>query len=300
MELCIENPIKNIKLPIYLDENAINSYDRAMFKIILIEAGKTIIFIDEKPMVLSAPALLCLNEKENFRVQKETDLLIRVIYFNPSIVNSYFNIENVYYNIDSYAETAKLDHFYFTPFINRSSIAAMQIEIGLLTAKKISSVFDTLRAQISSYNDNFWPCRIRSYLIELLFITQHCYSNRDILTIDIPETDSCINDILLYLHLNYSRKITIDELTKEFHTNRNTLSKNFKIETGLSIIAYTHKLRIKAACMLLRDTSLPVSEIMQRVGFNDVSYWGRAFKSVSGLSPSDYRKFYNYTIVNKY
>jgi YesN/AraC family two-component response regulator len=97
--------------------------------------------------------------------------------------------------------------------------------------------------------------------------------------------------------LNYSRKITIEELTKEFHTNRNTLSKKFKAETGLSVIDYISKLRIKAACMLLRDTSLPVSEIMQRVGFIDVSYWGRVFKSVSGLSPSDYRKSHNYTIT---
>lgn len=80
------------------------------------------------------------------------------------------------------------------------------------------------------------------------------------------------------------------ELTKEFHTNRNTLSKKFKKETGLSLIEYILKLRINVACMLLRDTSLPVSEIMERVGFVDISHWGRAFKKYTGYSPTEYKK----------
>lgn len=293
MELCIENQTKNIKLPIYLDENAINTDDSVMFKIILIEAGKTIIFIDDKPMVLSAPALLCLNEKENFRVEKGEGLIIRVIYFVPSIVNSFFDIENVYSNIETYPETAKLDHFYFTPFVNRATKASMQVEIGLLTTKKISTIFDTMNATISNYNDDFWPCRIRAFLIEILIIIQHCYTQKDMFSIDIPKSGSSLNDILLYLHLNYNRKITINELIKEFHTNRNTLSKKFKTETGLSVIEYISKLRIRAACMLLRDTLLPVNEIMQRVGFNDISYWRRTFKNILGLAPSEYRKSHN-------
>jgi len=126
--------------------------------------------------------------------------------------------------------------------------------------------------------------------MEVLFIIQHCYSEKDINSIKISESTASINDVLLYLHLNYYRKITIEELIVEFNTNRNTLNKKFKMETGLSPIQYTIKLRIKVACMLLRDTKLPISEIMERVGFNDASHWGRTFKLYTGLSPIDYRK----------
>lgn len=290
MELYIENKKKNVKLPLYLEDNIKDTYDCIMFKIILIEEGSTILQVNDKSIVLSAPALLCLNEKESLRVQKKEGLVIRSIYFNPSIVNSYFNLENVYSSLNSVTETVKLDHFYFIPFINRSSKSEGLIEIGPLTSKRISTVFNSLKDQITNYSDSYWRCRNRSFLIEILFIIQHCYSEKDIISINIQESTASINDVLLYLHLNYYKKITIEELIDEFNTNRNTLNKKFKMETGLSPIQYTIKLRIKVACMLLRDTKLPISEIMKRVGFDDASHWGRTFKLSTGLSPVDYRK----------
>jgi YesN/AraC family two-component response regulator len=64
----------------------------------------------------------------------------------------------------------------------------------------------------------------------------------------------------------------------------------FKKAVGISIVEYVNKLRVKVACMLLKDTALPTFDIMERVGFNDVSYWGRTFKELMGLTPSEYRK----------
>jgi len=300
MELYIENKKKNVKLALYFEDDIKDTYDCNMFKIILIEKGSTILQVKDKSIVLSAPALLCLNEKESLRVEKEEGLVIRSIYFNPSIVNSYFNLENVYSSLNSVTDTVKLDQFYFIPFINRNSKSEGLIEIGPLTSKRLSTVFNSLKDQITNYDDSFWRCRNRSFLMEILFIIQHCYSEKDIISINLPESTASINDVLLYLHLNYYKKITIKELIEEFNTNRNTLNKKFKMETGLSPIQYTIKLRIKVACMLLRDTKLPISEIMERVGFNDASHWGRTFKLYTGLSPVDYRRSRTDYSINLY
>lgn len=43
---------------------------------------------------------------------------------------------------------------------------------------------------------------------------------------------------------------------------------------------------------MLRDTLLPISEIMYRVGFNEANHFSRIFKKHMNVSPSDYRKKY--------
>jgi len=63
--------------------------------------------------------------------------------------------------------------------------------------------------------------------------------------------------------------------------------------TGMTIVAYLIQLRIKLAATMLRDTGLPVTEIHQRVGFNDDSHFRRTFRKYTGASPSEYRQRYH-------
>lgn len=44
------------------------------------------------------------------------------------------------------------------------------------------------------------------------------------------------------------------------------------------------------ACRLLRDTSLPVSDIARQTGFRSAAYFTRAFKSRAAMTPSAFRK----------
>ena len=41
---------------------------------------------------------------------------------------------------------------------------------------------------------------------------------------------------------------------------------------------------------LLEKTSMSITEIAAAIGFNDVSYFKRTFKSYNGISPSEYRR----------
>lgn len=106
------------------------------------------------------------------------------------------------------------------------------------------------------------------------------------------EEEGEIERIVLYLQMNYQKRITIDTLTREFHINRTTLTQRFSKVTGVSVMAYLINLRVRLAALMLRDTSLPVTEIMTRVGFNDMTYFGRVFRKHTGLTPSNYREKY--------
>lgn len=112
------------------------------------------------------------------------------------------------------------------------------------------------------------------------------------------ETDSDkFECIILYLHNNYMQDISIDFLVKKFSINRTYINDLFIQNTGKSIIKYLIELRIKLACLVLRDTLRPRNEVAYQSGFNDVTNFGRAFKKAIKLTPSQYREKYNWMII---
>ena len=278
------------ELHLLLEENISNTNNSSMLKIIIIEEGSGILSVAGKTGVFTAPAIFCLNERENLQVINSNNLSIKCVYFDPYVVNNNFNYQNIYGKLDGFSEIAKLDHFYFIPFVERAGNSSGFTAIGPVSAKRLSSVYCALKNQFGNPDDKFYPCRCRSYLIEMLFLIQHFYSVREETGTELNGTDPEINEILLYLHLNYMRKITIEELTDRFHTNRNTLNVKFKKNTSLPVMEYIIQLRLRVSCMLLRDTKLPVTEIIQRAGFTDSSYFGRAFRTFTGLTPTEYRE----------
>lgn len=63
----------------------------------------------------------------------------------------------------------------------------------------------------------------------------------------------------------------------------------FKAATGLSPLQFVIAERLAAAEALLRTTRLPVAEIAWRVGYQDVSRFGRHFARRNGVTPSAFR-----------
>ena len=142
-------------------------------------------------------------------------------------------------------------------------------------------------------DNDFWACRSRTYLIELLSLACTMAEEKSLLLEkQRKEKDDEIIKVITYLKSNMQKKITISNLTKEFNINRNDLSKNFAEYTGETIIEFLNKSRIEMASALLRDTKIPLIEIMETVGFHDYSYFSNSFKKIKGISPKNYRKKY--------
>lgn len=85
------------------------------------------------------------------------------------------------------------------------------------------------------------------------------------------------------------RRWTLAELASAASVDRAHLVRIFQREMGIPPIAYLNKLRQQEAAQLLVQTDLPVSQIGNRVGWDDAAYFARRFKAAYGLSPSAYR-----------
>jgi two-component system response regulator YesN len=59
---------------------------------------------------------------------------------------------------------------------------------------------------------------------------------------------------------------------------------------GCSIIDYTLSLRINRAKNMLAAGTHTLSQIAERVGFEDYNYFSRVFKKRTGYTPSGYKK----------
>ncbi|MBQ6243936.1 MAG: helix-turn-helix transcriptional regulator [Bacteroidales bacterium] len=60
--------------------------------------------------------------------------------------------------------------------------------------------------------------------------------------------------------------------------------------TGVSVIEYIRSIRLKKAALLLQSCNYTVAEVMYSVGFNNASYFSRAFSAVYHMPPSEYMK----------
>ena len=64
----------------------------------------------------------------------------------------------------------------------------------------------------------------------------------------------------------------------------------FKSEMEVSFHEYCLDLKLERACEMLKATKNKAIDIALECGFNNISYFNRAFKAKYGLTPNEYRK----------
>jgi len=93
-----------------------------------------------------------------------------------------------------------------------------------------------------------------------------------------------------WIQANLDRNIRIEELAAHVTVSPRTLIRHFKEATGDTPQGFVRKVRIETGKALLVNTSMRLSEILARVGYEDESTFRRTFKKYTSLSPRDYRR----------
>lgn len=87
------------------------------------------------------------------------------------------------------------------------------------------------------------------------------------------------------------KNFTVEELSKMFGIPESTLRKNFREIYGSPIYKYIKKYKInKAAELIKNETDLRISDVAERVGYDNPSKFAAAFKDVIGMTPMDYKQ----------
>lgn len=118
---------------------------------------------------------------------------------------------------------------------------------------------------------------IRTLLIQILMYSEE-------------SKPSTIEQIIQYLNAHLAEKITLDGLAAVTFMSKSYMVRQFKLETGKTIIAYLNELRIEKAKMLLATTTKTVTEVAYSVGFDSPKYFYRTFKTIAGMTPATFSR----------
>lgn len=99
-----------------------------------------------------------------------------------------------------------------------------------------------------------------------------------------------IKPVLEYIEDHYSQDLTLEDLAKVAGMNPKYFCRVFRSLTHHSPVDYLNFYRIEQAAHLLDSTELPVTEIGNRCGFWESSYFTKVFYKYKGITPLQYRK----------
>ena len=99
-----------------------------------------------------------------------------------------------------------------------------------------------------------------------------------------------VSNALRYIQYNYANDIGVSDIAQYVGISRSQLYRAFLQDFGVSPHNYLQTYRINEACGLLHDPVFSVAEVAGSVGFNDPLYFSRVFKSIKGITPSEYQR----------
>lgn len=101
--------------------------------------------------------------------------------------------------------------------------------------------------------------------------------------------DFYIHEALAYIEHNFQNDISVEDIAKVCGLNRTYFGKIFKEAVGKTPQEFLLNYRMVKATEFLKLTQLSIRDIGQAVGYENQLHFSRAFKSIYGMPPREWR-----------
>lgn len=129
---------------------------------------------------------------------------------------------------------------------------------------------------------------INCYLIllfsELIRTTEYSYHRKN----SINDSQNNLIDILKYIEKNYN-DCTLESVANQFNFHPNYLSSFIRKMTGKTYKEIVQTQRMLNASNYLKNSNLPIYEIAEKSGYNNLTFFYKKFKEFYGVFPQEYR-----------
>ena len=125
---------------------------------------------------------------------------------------------------------------------------------------------------------------------DLDFKSKSLEADIDSSDVSLEVDDDLVCSIQQYIVENFTdNDMSLDLVAKHVYVHPSYISRIFSQQFNTPFRTYINGLRVNLASELLDTTDRSIGDICHDVGFSDHSYFNRVFKSIRGLTPSEYR-----------
>ena len=175
-------------------------------------------------------------------------------------------------------------HFNF--ILNNDPFATKNVPVQILQTDD----FENMYKAVECIQQHQYSTAPHSYLYLSAFYQLCGTLFPQVITQKISATDTSITPALNYIHSNYTKHCTVEELAMLCHLSPSRFYYLFKQHTGYSPIAYKNRLAIQNASHALLLGNNSIETIAEEYGFESPIYFRRLFKKILGTTPTAYRK----------
>lgn len=265
---------RTVYIEFVADENFSNLPYKERLTIIFITSGSINLQLNDYPIKIVAPSILCLSMDDTIQVFEKYNVSSQSFCFHPDFFNTaHFSESQGYKSTNLKIETG-------LSFFRKDT---MYTGVYIVTEKiypKLYEWFFVMGAEVYAQSDSLWVCRIKKYLIKILGLLEELNRHSEQSPVDL---------VLEYIHTNYSDKISLDDLTICAHLNRVSLNRIFHGLCGHTAMGYLLSYRLKIAEDLLTHTGMSLNEIAYATGFEYDTYFIKQFTGKRGMTPTKFR-----------
>lgn len=221
------------------------------------------------------------NEQHHVtEIQGEQDIISMGFHFFPDLFWSHSNdaFDAKYTKIFS----AKNKHF------------ENRLERGSEVTHQIRNLLDRIGEEFETQSEDY-GLMIKSYLIAILILVIRQYDLEGAEKVEANlnitnENIRRIQTVMDFIDQHITNELTLRELSSVANMSTSYFSQLFKELNGFSAWDYIISRRIDLAQKMLISSSESIYSIALQSGFNNTTNFYKAFKKITGVSPSTYRK----------
>ena len=258
--------------------NTLESSD-TMYSIICLQASRLSVTLNGVRCYLDGKYMLCLSQDDTLRVEGGQYETLN-LHFQPYFYN--VNLNHNVIGLSMYEEMrSRFGYPDFHLFRQRDASFVGILPLNDEEYELSNRHFLRAGQHIDNHpTDKMWSCHARSDMISILRIAEGAYQGDAV-------HDG--NEILRFIRDHLGEEITLTTLSQRFHTNRTTLTRLIKEQTGMTPMQYVMEERLNQSRPDLLFTDVSVQDLAEKYGFADVNYFIRAFKKRFGKTPLQYR-----------
>lgn len=140
---------------------------------------------------------------------------------------------------------------------------------------------------LNSSDEMFYAKNARSIID---FFLQSIDEMADGLPGETQDDSADIQKIRRIVEKEYMKDINLGYVAAQVHLAPSYVSYIFKKETGQTLIKYITEVRMEKARLLLEQDELKILQVAKACGYENTSYFNRAFKNYFGVTPKQYKE----------